>query len=97
MSMFTGGFPEMEGEVCIDGKWTVGHVAMRPELCAFNYLPVPRFGEDAIGLTLDLVPGGKIKRCEAAAFLSGPVLKVLFLLAPAIGERSSLMTKNVRP
>ena len=27
------GMPEVEGEVCIDGKWTVGHVAMSPELC----------------------------------------------------------------
>ena len=93
-SMLGGGFPEMEGEVCIDGKWTVGHVAMRPELCAFNYLPVPRFGEDAIGLTLDLAPGGKIKRSEAAALLGGPALKVMFSLFPAIGQRANLMTKG---
>jgi transglutaminase-like putative cysteine protease len=36
----TGGTPEGEGEVCIDGKWVVGHVAMRPELLARVGLPI---------------------------------------------------------
>ena len=60
----TGGTPEGEGEVCIDGKWVVGHVAMRPEILAPFYLRIPKFGEDAIGMTFKLVPG-TIKRFES--------------------------------
>jgi len=94
--LFNRGFPEMEGEVCIDGTWTVGHVSMRPELLASNYLPITRFGEDAIGLTLLLAPGGTIKRFESVSLKFDILMKAIMWSAPAMMERANLMTTESR-
>ena len=72
--MFNRGVPEGEGEVCIDGKWVVGHVAMRPEIYARAGLPIPKFGEDAIGLTFKLIPG-TIKRFESLPLKMGITMR----------------------
>ncbi|MGZ4928993.1 MAG: transglutaminase domain-containing protein [Halobacteriota archaeon] len=90
----TGGTPEGEGEVCIDGKWVVGHVAMRPEIYARLGQVIPKLGEDAIGLTFKLVPG-TIKRFESIPLSLGIGMKALMLLAPATMERlnASVQTK----
>ena len=72
--MFNTGVPEGEGEVCIDGKWVVGHVAMRPEITLAAGLPIPKFGEDAIGLTFKLIPG-TIKRFESLPLTMGITMK----------------------
>ena len=82
----TGGTPEGEGEVYIDGKWVVGHVAMRPEIYARLGQVIPKLGEDAIGLTFKLVPG-TIKRFESIPLSLGIEMKALMLLAPATMER----------
>ena len=86
----TGGTPEGEGEVCIDGKWVVGHVAMRPEILARGHLPIPKFGEDAIGLTFKLVPG-TIKRFESIPLRLGIAMKAVMWLAPAAMERANVV------
>ncbi len=85
----TGGPPEGEGEVYIDGTWVVGHVAMRPEILAGIGLPITKLGEDAIGLTLQLVPG-TIKRFESIPMRLGIGMKVLMSLAPAAMERTNV-------
>jgi len=85
----TGGTPEGEGEVCIDEKWVVGHVAMRPEILARLGLPITKLGEDAIGFTLDLVPG-TIKRFESIPLKLGIGMKALMWLAPAAMERMNV-------
>ena len=90
------GFPEIEGEVGIDGMWTVGHVSMRPELLASSYLPISRFGEDAIGLTLLLAPGAKIKRFESVSLKSGIQMKAIMWSAPAMMERVNIMTTEAK-
>ena len=94
----TGGTPEGEGEVCIDGKWVVGHVAMRPEILARLGLPITKLGEDAIGLTLVLVPG-TIKRFESIPLRLGIEMKALMWLAPAAMERTNVavQTKMLPP
>ncbi|MGB9371353.1 MAG: transglutaminase domain-containing protein, partial [Halobacteriota archaeon] len=94
----TGGTPEGEGEVCIDGRWVVGHVAMRPEILARLGLPITKLGEDAIGLTLVLVPG-TIKRFESIPLRLGIEMKALMWLAPAAMERTNVavQTKMLPP
>ncbi|MGB9372335.1 MAG: transglutaminase family protein [Halobacteriota archaeon] len=71
VNMFNRGTSEVEGEICIDGTWGVGHVAMRPEYLAAGHLPISRFGEDAIGLTFHLAPRATIKRFESIALWMG--------------------------
>jgi hypothetical protein len=95
--MFNRGTPEVEGEICIDGKWEVGHVSMRPEYLARGYLPITRFGEDAIGLTFPLAPGAKIKRFEGLSWTLGIQAKVLMPLLKAVMERASLAVLRAMP
>ena len=92
-NMFNTGTPEGEGEVCIDGKWVVGHVAMRPELLARAGLPITKFGEDAIGVTFTLIPG-TIKRFESIPLKLGIALKAVTWLAPAALERASVVIQS---
>jgi hypothetical protein len=91
--MFNTGTPEAEGEVYIDGKWLVGHVAMRPEILARVGLPIPKLGEDAIGLTFTLVPG-TIKRFESIPLRLGIAVKALMWLAPAAMERANILIQT---
>jgi len=90
-NMFNRGMPEIEGEICIDGTWEVGHVAMRPEYLACGYLPIPRFGEDAIGLTFPLAPGATIKRYESIPLWMWFVVKAMMAFIPASMERANLV------
>lgn len=90
VNIFNTGMPEVEGEVCIDGKWVVGHVAMRPEYLASGYLPIPRLGEDAIGLTFPLAPGATIKRFESTPLWMWLVAKAMTSFIPASMERANL-------
>ncbi|MGB9370470.1 MAG: transglutaminase family protein [Halobacteriota archaeon] len=90
-NMFNRGMPEIEGEVYVDGKWVVGHVAMRPEYLARGYLPIPRFGEDAIGLTFPLAPGATIKRYESIPLWMWFVVKAMMSFIPASMERANLV------
>ena len=94
--MFNRGIPEGEGEVFVDGNWTVGHVAMRPEIYARAGLPIPTFGEDAIGLTFKLIPG-TVKRFESIPLWLGIGMNALMWLAPAAMERANLAVKNHLP
>lgn len=91
VNIFNRGMPEVEGEVCIDGKWIVGHVAMRPEYLASGYPPIPRLGEDAIGLTFPLAPGATIKRFESIPLWMWPLVKALTSFIPASMERANLV------
>jgi Transglutaminase-like superfamily len=94
--LFNRGTPEGEGEVFVDGKWTVGHVAMKPEIYARAGLPIPTFGEDAIGLTFALIPG-TVKRFESIPLWLGIGMNTLMWLAPAAMERANLVIKNQLP
>ncbi|MGZ4906793.1 MAG: transglutaminase-like domain-containing protein [Halobacteriota archaeon] len=91
-NMLNRGLPEMEGEICIDDKWVVGHVPMRPEICAYSYLPITRFGEDAIGLTLQLAPKGKIKRFESLSLRFGLTVNAMMSFISATMERANIGT-----
>jgi hypothetical protein len=94
--LFNRGTPEGEGEVFVDGNWTVGHVAMKPEIYARAGLPIPTFGEDAIGLTFTLIPG-TVKRFESIPLWLGIAMNTLMWLAPAAMERANLVIKNQLP
>ncbi|MGZ4902968.1 MAG: transglutaminase-like domain-containing protein [Halobacteriota archaeon] len=90
-NMFNSGLPEVEGEIFIDGVWEVGHVSMRPEYLACAFLPIPRFGEDAIGLTFPLAPGATIKRFEGIPLRMGLMFRAIISLIPAVMERANLV------
>jgi hypothetical protein len=88
----TGGTPEGEGEVYIDDKWVVGHVAMRPEIYAGAGLPISKFGEDAT-MTFKLIPG-TVKRFESIPLKLGIEMKALMWLAPAAMERANVWVRT---
>ena len=69
---------------------------MRPEFYAPAGLPVPQFGEDAIGLTFKLIPG-TVKRFESIPLWLGTGMNALMWLAPAAMERANLTIKNTIP
>jgi hypothetical protein len=94
--IFNRGIPEGEGEVYVDGNWTVGHVAMPPEIYARAGLPIPMFGEDPIGFTFKLIPG-TVKRFESIPLQLGIAMNALMWLAPAAMERANLAVKNNLP
>jgi hypothetical protein len=92
-NFFSQPTPETEGEVCIDGKWVVGHVSMRPEMVALGYLPVARFGEDAMDLTFKAIPGTE-KRFESIPLSSGIGMKIFMRLAAGVMERTSVVAQT---
>jgi len=94
--MFNMGVREGEGEVRIDGKWVVGHVAMRPEIYARAGLPIPQFGEDAVGLTFKLIPG-TMEHLESVPLMRVITMRAQSWLAPVVMERASLAIKNTLP
>ncbi|MGZ4944661.1 MAG: transglutaminase-like domain-containing protein [Halobacteriota archaeon] len=87
---------DVEGEVCIDGKWVVGHVAMRPEVSAASGLPVSRFGEDAMDLSFKRVPGS-VERFESISLRTALIFKAMISFIPATMERTSFMAAAVVP
>ncbi|MGZ4944367.1 MAG: transglutaminase domain-containing protein [Halobacteriota archaeon] len=87
---------DVEGEVCIDGKWVVGHVAMRPEVSAATGLPVSRFGEDAMNFSFKRVPGA-VERFESISLRTALMFKVMMSFVPATMERASFMASAVVP
>jgi hypothetical protein len=95
-NMVNTGIPEGEGEVCIDGAWIVGHVAMRPEIYARAGLPILKFGEDAIGSTFKLIPG-TIERFESIPLRYGIAMKALMWVAPAAMERANIAIADTLP
>ena len=84
------GMPHPEGEACIDGKWVVADVGVRPELHAQSGAPIPKFGEDSIGLALILIPG-TIKHFESLPLTLGITMRAQSWLAPVVMERGSLV------
>ena len=93
VDFFNRGTPEAQGEVYVDGKWTIGHVAMRPELFAVAGLPVTKFGEDSIDMTFELIPG-TVQRFESLPLRIGIAMKVGMWLAPAIMERANVSAQK---
>jgi hypothetical protein len=87
--------PEAEGEACIDGKWTVAHVAMRPELIAKGLLPIPKFGEDGAGLTFSLA--GPVRHFESLPIGSGILMKCGMPVMKAAVERINVTIQQKLP
>jgi Transglutaminase-like superfamily len=93
--LFSRPSPEAEGEACIDGEWTVAHVAMRPELIAKGWLPIPKFGEDGAGLTFSLA--GPVRHFEAIPLGPGILMKYGFPLMKAAMERINVTIQQKLP
>jgi hypothetical protein len=92
-NFFSQPTPEAEAEVCIDGKWVVGHVAMRPEMVALGYLPVTRLGEDAMDFTFKAIPGTE-KRFESIPLSTGIGMKIFMRLGAGVMERTSVVAQT---
>jgi Transglutaminase-like superfamily len=93
--LFSRPSPEAEGEACIDGKWTVAHVAMRPELIAKGWLPIPKLGEDGAGLTFSLA--GPVRHFEAVPLGPGVLMKYGFPVMKAAMERINVTIQQKLP
>lgn len=80
---------EGEGEIYLNGRWTVAHVGPTAERQAAGGLPITRLGEDAIGLWFIARPG-TIMRFEAmpAGIIAGS--RLLQRIAPGSMERVNL-------
>ena len=93
VDFFSRGTPEAQGEVCVDGKWTVGHVAMRPEILARARLPIPKFGEDAGGLVFKVIPG-TTKRFESIPLTFWLAMNIGMRFVPAALERTTVVAQT---
>ena len=83
------------GEACIDGKWVVADVGMRPEVEAHAGVPITTFGEDSIDLTgWELIPG-TIERLESLPLMRGITMRAQSWLAPVVMERSNIMLTGI--
>ena len=71
------GVPHPEGEACIDGKWVVADVGMRPEIEAHAGTPITKLGEDSIDLTWKLIPG-VVEHSESLPFMRGITMRAAF-------------------
>jgi len=89
-SMFNLGTPHPEGEACIDGKWVVAEVGVRPEFNAQSGVPVPKLGEDAINFTFNLIPE-TIEHFESVPLTFGISLRIGNWFAPVAIERSKIV------
>jgi hypothetical protein len=80
---------EAEAEVFIDGAWVVAYPVARAEISAARGAPIVKFGEEAIGMLYDALPG-TIKRLESLPFGFGGGAKMFFKLMPGSPERLSV-------
>jgi hypothetical protein len=93
--LFSRPSPEAEGEACIDGRWVVAHVAMRPELCARVRRPIPNLGEDAADLIFSLA--GPVRHFEAVPLGPGILMKYGMPLMKAALERVNVTVQQKLP
>jgi hypothetical protein len=84
------GMPHPEGEVCIDGKWVVADVGMRPEIESHEGVPITKLGEDSIGLTWKLIRG-TTERSESLPWMRGITMRAQSWLVPVVTERSNIV------
>jgi hypothetical protein len=89
-SMFNLGTSHPEGEACIDGKWVVAEVGVRPEFNAQSGVPIPKLGEDAIDFTFNLIPG-TIEHFESVSLRLGISLRIGNWFAPVAIERGNIV------
>jgi hypothetical protein len=80
---------EGEGEIYLNGRWTVAHVGPTAERQAAAGLPITRLGEDAIGLWFIARPG-TIMRFEAIPVGMASGSRLLQRIAPGSMERVNL-------
>jgi hypothetical protein len=84
-----GVIAEGEGEVCVNGKWTVAYVAQNAAASAAPGWPITKFGEDSIGLYFDALPG-TVQRFESLPLRLGLSTKIMKWLVPATMERANV-------
>lgn len=72
---------EADIEVCIDGKWIVGHAGPTPERQAAMGIPITRFGEESIGTWFEAIPGTMF-RSESIPYGIGLTMSILSRIGP---------------
>jgi hypothetical protein len=80
---------EGEGEIYLNGRWTVAHVGPTAERQAAAGIPITRLGEDAIGVWFIARPG-TIMRFEAVPLGMASGSRILKRIAPGSMERVNL-------
>jgi hypothetical protein len=84
---------EGEGEVFIDGKWTVAHVGPKAERQAAAGIPITKFGEDSLGVWFFALPG-TMMRMESIPYGIGLMMKIGKKIAPGSMERVNMSIIN---
>jgi hypothetical protein len=80
---------EGEGEIFLNGHWTVAHVGPTAERQAAAGIPITRLGEDAIGVWFIARPG-TIMRFESVPLGMASGSRILKRIAPGSMERVNL-------
>ena len=84
---------EGEGEVYVDGKWTVAHVGPKAERQAAAGISVTKFGEDSIGVWFFALPGTTM-RMESLPYGLAAMVGFAKKLAPGSMERVNVSIQN---
>ena len=97
----TGSTPEGEGEVCIDGKWVVGHVASPVTLLASMGTPLWALGEDVVDIGPKIgapaaVPGSE-KHFESLSLWVGLFMGIGMRFTKAAMERANVYFSTTHP
>jgi hypothetical protein len=68
-------------ELCIDGKWIIGHAGPTPERQAAMGVPITKFGEGSRGIWFDAVPN-TIFKTESIPYGIGLTMNILSRIGP---------------
>lgn len=86
---------EADIEVFIDGKWEVANAAPTPERQAGMSIPITKFGEEALGVWFDAIPG-TIFWTESIPYGLDYLLKALMKIAPGTVDTINANIQKLR-
>jgi hypothetical protein len=86
---------ESDIEVFIDGKWVVANPAPTPERQAAMSIPITKFGEEALGVWFNAIPG-TIFWTESIPYGLDYLLKALIKIAPGTVDTINTNIQHLR-
>jgi hypothetical protein len=86
---------EADIEVFINGKWEVANTAPTPDRQAAMGVPITRFGEEALGVWFNAIPGTMFWT-ESVPYGLDYILKLLFKIAPGTIDNINANANKLR-